>query len=444
MLPERSIKRANSNPTVVCEKMTGLDFAHLLLQIAAVLGLCRVLHGLLRRAGQPPVVGEMIAGLLLGPSFFGWLSPRGYDFVFPPFSLPSLNALSQIGLVLFMFVVGLRLELREVREFRHVAGLAGLLSMAVPFAAGLAIARPLHRLSADTPMVPFSLFIAVSMSITAFPVLARILSDQKLTESRLGQVSIACAALNDVCAWTLLAWITAVARSRGGYTSIVGTVAPVATYALIMAAVIRPALARMTRRFAVTNELPVVLVVAFLSSWATERIGIHALFGAFFAGVIWPRFKTAGRTNIEELSATIEPVATVVLVPLFFSFTGIRTNIGSAGGSGSWPYAVLIVATAVAAKVGGAFLGGIAMRFGVRDSLALGVLLNTRGLVELIALNVGLDLGILSPRLFSMMVLMAIGTTLMTSPLLKLVGAHGHLATRGSQPVADHRHNPKI
>jgi Kef-type K+ transport system membrane component KefB len=168
-----------------------------------------------------------------------------------------------------------------------------------------------------------------------------------------------------------------------------------------------------------------MLVIAFLSNWVTEWIGIHALFGAFFAGVIWPRGEAISRTGIEEASAKLEPIAMIALIPLFFSYTGIRTNIGLIGGAGAWPYAAVIVAAAVAGKVGGAFLGGTIMRFGMRDSLALGALLNTRGLVELIALNVGLDLGILSPSLFSMMVLMALTTTLMTVPRLRYILPRG-------------------
>jgi Kef-type K+ transport system membrane component KefB len=400
--------------------MYSVNLALLLLQVAVILALCRLLRGLLQRMNQPPVIGEILAGLLLGPSFFGWLAPAWYAQLFPASSLPALNGLSQIGLVLFMFLVGLRLDLGEVRVFRHVAGLAGLLSIIVPFSAGLVLAGPLHTLAPQSAMLPFSLFLAVSMSITAFPVLARILSDQGLTETRLGHIAIACAALNDVIAWTLLAWITALTRSADGDPSL-QTIATVGAYGLIMACAVRPVLRILTRRFAAASELQVMLVIAFLSSWATEWIGIHALFGAFFAGVIWPRGEAMSRTSIDKASAKLEPIAMIVLIPLFFSYTGIRTNVGLIGGAGAWPYTAAIVAAAIVGKVGGAFLGGIIMRFGRRDSLALGVLMNTRGLVELIALNVGLDLGILSPPLFSMLVVMALLTTLMTVPLLQRI-----------------------
>jgi Kef-type K+ transport system membrane component KefB len=385
-----------------------------LLQIAVILVACRLLRGILGRIGQPPVVGEIIAGLLLGPSFLGWIAPHWFASLFPATSLPALNELSQIGLVLFMFLVGLHLDLREVYALRRIAGLAGLLSIALPFATGLALARPLHALAPSSPMLPFSLFIAVSMSITAFPVLARILDDQKLGATKLGHVAIACAALNDVLAWSLLAWIVTISQSAGA--PITGQIVTVAIYILAMFAAVRPALAWLTGRFRVTNELTSLLIFVFLSSWVSAVIGIHALFGAFLAGVVWPR----SNVNLEAVAGKIEPIVMAVLIPLFFSYTGLRTNIGALGGN-LWLYVLAIIAVATVGKAGGAFAGAKIMGFDTRHSLSLGCLLNTRGLVELVVLNVGLDLGILSPTLFSMMVAMAVATTMMTTPLLKLV-----------------------
>jgi Kef-type K+ transport system membrane component KefB len=386
----------------------------LLLQIAVILAVCRLLHAIAGRIGQPAVIGEIIAGLLLGPSFLGWFAPGLYTRLFPAASLPVLNELSQIGLVLFMFLVGLHLDLAEVYALRRVAGLAGLLSIVVPFAAGLALTRPLHNLAPTSPMLPFSLFIAASMSITAFPVLARILADQKLSATRLGHIAIACAAFNDVLAWTSLAWIVAISRSDrlAGF----GAILTVTIYILIMSVAIRPALKWLTGRFAVASELSTMLIFVFLSSWVTELIGIHALFGAFSAGIIWPR----RNLNAHSVADKIEPVAMTVLIPLFFSYTGLRTNV-SALGANLWATTLGIIAVAVAGKVGGGFVGAKIMGFDVRKSLALGCLLNTRGLVELIVLNVGMDLGILSPALFSMMVIMAVVTTVMTTPALKFV-----------------------
>jgi Kef-type K+ transport system membrane component KefB len=394
----------------------------LLLQIAGILAACRLLHGIAGRFGQPPVIGEIVAGLLLGPSFFGWIAPAFYARLFPAASLPALNELSQIGLVLFMFLVGLHLDLAEVYALRRVAGLASLLSIVVPFALGLALARPLHILAPSSPMLPFSLLIAIAMSITAFPVLARILADQKLSATKLGHVAIACAALNDVLAWSILAWVVAISRAHEsirGESSALGPFVILLAYIFGMFAVIRPALRWFMGRFAGrltgTNELSIMLIFVFLSSSVTELAGFHALFGAFLAGVIWPR----SGSKMDDVAAKIEPLATTMLIPLFFSYTGLRTNIGALGAN--LGLTALVIAVAIAGKVGGAFTGARITGFDVRNSLALGCLLNTRGLVELIVLNVGLDLGLLSPALFSMMVIMALVTTVMTTPLLKIV-----------------------
>ena len=390
-----------------------MPLALLLLQIAVILAVCRLLHGIARRIGQPSVIGEIVAGLLLGPSFLGWIAPSLYEGLFPAASLPMLNGLSQIGLILFMFVVGLHLDLAEVYTLRRTAGLAGLLSIVIPLSLGLALARPLHPLAPSSPMLPFSLFIAVSVSITAFPVLARILADQNLSATKLGHVAIACAAFNDVLAWSLLAWIVAI--SRTGADSAFGPFVILTIYILVMFAVIRPTLRWLTSRLTVTNELATLLIFVFLSSWVTELAGFHALFGAFLAGVIWPR----SDSNKINLAAKIEPLAMTMLIPLFFSYTGLRTNIGAVGDN--LGLTTLVIAVAIAGKVGGGFTGARITGFDTRNSLALGFLLNTRGLVELIVLNVGLDLGILSPALFSMMVIMALVTTVMTTPLLRIV-----------------------
>ena len=395
-----------------------MTLALLLLQIAVILAVCRILHGALGRLGQPPVIGEIIAGLLLGPSFLGWIAPSWYAHLVPADSLPALNGLSQIGLVMFMFLVGLRFDFSELNASRRVAGLAASLSIVVPFCSGLALARPLHAFGPpEVPALPFSLFIAVSMSITAFPVLARILSDHGLSATRLGHSAVACATLDDVTAWSMLAWITEITRASGSGSSALRPLGIVAVYVVLMLGPVRTVLRMASQRFRVVNELPSILVFLFLSSWVTETAGLPALFGAFLAGVVWPRNVAA----IEALSAKLEPVAMAVLIPLFFSYTGIRTNAGLIQGTHLWLYEALIIAVAVAAKAGGAFAGARIMGYGARDALALGALMNTRGLVELVVLNIGLDLGILSPALFSMMVLMALTTTLMTSPALRII-----------------------
>jgi Kef-type K+ transport system membrane component KefB len=385
----------------------------LLLQTAVILAVCRVLHAIAGRFGQPPVIGEIVAGLLLGPSFFGWIAPSWFARLFPPASFPGLNEISQIGLVLFMFLIGLHLDLTEVYALRRVAGLASLLSIVLPFVMGLTLAGPLHILAPSTPMFPFTMLVAISMSITAFPVLARILADQKLSATKLGHVAIACAALNDVVAWSVLAWIVAISRSGGG--SAVGPFVILVAYIFAMFAVVRPALRRFTSRLTVANELSLLFIIVFLSSWVTELAGFHALFGAFLAGVVWPR----SGSKRDEIAAKIEPLATTMLIPLFFAYSGLRTSIGSLGVN--LGLTALVIAAAIAGKIGGAFVGAKLTGFNTRDSLALGCLLNTRGLVELIVLNIGLDLGLLSPALFSMMVIMALVTTVITTPMLNVV-----------------------
>jgi Kef-type K+ transport system membrane component KefB len=397
-----------------------MTLALLLLQIASILALCRLLHAIAGRFGQPPVVGEIIAGLLLGPSFFGWIAPALYARLFPPASLPLLNELSQIGLVLFMFLIGLHLDLSEVYALRKIAGLAGLLSIVFPFVLGLWLARPLHALAPSAPLLPFSLLVAVSMSITAFPVLARILADQKLSGTKLGHVAIACAAFNDVLAWSFLAWVVAIARP--GESSALAPLMILLIYLFAMFAIIRPALRPALQwlafRSTASNELPVMLILVFLSAWVTELAGFHALFGAFVAGVVWPR---GGSGNIAR---EIEPLAVNLLLPLFFSYTGLRTGVGALGAN--LGLTSLVIAAAIAGKIGGAFIGAKVMGFDARHSLALGCLLNTRGLVELIVLNLGLDIGLFSPALFSMLVTMALVTTVLTTPALRVVLPEEH------------------
>jgi Kef-type K+ transport system membrane component KefB len=262
----------------------------------------------------------------------------------------------------------------------------------------------------------FSLFIAVSMSITAFPVLARIVADGGLTSTPLGHIAISCAAFDDVTAWCMLAAITAMARASRHGASLLGPAAMVACYVLSMFFPVRTVLRRLNERFNVALHLPVMLIFVFFSSYITESAGIHVLFGAFLAGVVWPR----NGGVIKEIAWKVEPVAMAVLIPLFFSYTGIRTNVGQVSGR-LWWYELAIIAVAVAGKAGGAFAGARMIGFSARDSLALGSLMNTRGLVGLVVLNVGMDLGILSQALFAMMVLMALATTLMAAPVLKRV-----------------------
>jgi Kef-type K+ transport system membrane component KefB len=404
-----------------------VNFGLLLVQIIVILALCRALRVVTSWIGQPPVIGEIVAGLMLGPSLFGWLAPAWYAQLFPPASLPALNALSQIGLVIFMFLVGLRLDLSELYQVRSAASTTALLSIIIPFSAGMALAQALYAfVPASTPRLAFSLFVGVSMSITAFPVLARILADRGMTETKLGHMAIACAAFDDVTAWTMLACVTAMVTSRWS-TNLAASAAFLAVYIVAMVLAGRPLLKRLVHNYGKTGDLSLVLIVVFLSAWCSEYAGIHALFGAFFAGVVTPH---TGKVA-ENLSRGLEPLVMTALLPLFFSYTGIRTNIGLLS-SGLWLWTFAIIAVAVCGKIGGAFAGATLMGLGRRESFALGALLNTRGLVELVVLNVGLDIGILTPALFTMLVIMALTTTLMTAPLVHWILAGSGTAAAGA------------
>ncbi len=407
-----------------------MNLGLLLVQIVVILALCRALHVGITRLGQPPVIGEILAGLLLGPSFFGWIAPSWYAQLFVPSSLPLLSALSQIGLVIFMFLVGLRLDLTELYHLRSAAASTALLSIILPFSAGIILSRSLRAFaSPSTPGLPFALFIGVSMSITAFPVLARILSDRGLTQTRLGHLSIACAAFDDVTGWTMLACVTAMIRSDWT-AQVASTAAILVIYAAAMLLAGRPLLKWCARHFGRTGDLSLILIIVFVSSWGSEYAGIHALFGAFLAGVLSPHMGNFG----EKLARVLEPLVMTVLLPLFFSYTGIRTNIGLLSPA-LWLWTLIIVAVAVAGKMAGGFTGAALMGLSLRESVALGALMNTRGLVELVVLNVGLDLGVLTPSLFTMLVLMALTTTLMTSPILNWVLGGSAVARAASSAV---------
>lgn len=370
---------------------------------------------------QPRVVGEILAGILLGPSFLGWLAPSFSAFLFPSDGLAPLYFISQIGLVLFMFQVGLELDLNEVRRMGRAVVLTSNISVLVPFLAGAALALFLHpRLSnATVPVSTFAIFLGTAMSITAFPVLARILPERNLLQSRVGSIAISCAAVDDVTAWCLLAFLVMKVHTGAG-APVLFTLVGVAIYAVLMIGVVRPLLAR-TPAFQIevvsADTLALVLLFAFLSAWMTDRLGVHALFGAFLAGVILPKSANLARSVVEKL----ETVNTVLLLPLFFAFTGLRMSVRLLTGHTLWFYCALIIAVAVLGKLTGSVISVRSAGVSWREAFSIGVLMNTRGLVELVILNVGLELGVISPLLFSMMVIMALVTTFMTTPILDLL-----------------------
>ena len=401
------------------------NLATLVLQIAAIVGASRLVGSLFRRAGQPTVIGEMFAGIMLGPSLLGWVAPSISASLFAPSSLGYLNALSQVGIVIYMFLVGLDLNVRAVREQSRAAIVTSQVSIIVPFLLGTALAFPLHsRLSdASVSITTFALFMGASMSITAFPVLARILSERRMLGTRLGSLAIACAAVDDVTGWCILAYVVFRARAESG--SVTALWITVAGLVVFLSAMLFGA-RRLFRSFETAykraggvsdNLLALLLVIAMLCAVVTERLGLHLLFGAFLAGVVMPK----ERGFVREVLDKLETVTLVLLLPLYFAFTGLRTSVTLIAGTDMWLICLAIVVTAVAGKLGGTLIAARLVGRSWRQAAGLGILMNTRGLMELVILNVGLDIGVLSPSLFSMMVLMALVTTFMTSPLLEWV-----------------------
>jgi Kef-type K+ transport system membrane component KefB len=364
----------------------------------------------------------MIAGLLLGPSLLGQLSPWLMESLFPPASMGTLQMFSQIGVILFMFLVGTDVDLQHLFQQAHTAVVVSNASIIVPFFLGTTVSLFIYSSMAppDVPFTAFALFMGVAMCITAFPVLARIVEERGLTHSHLGVMSLGCAAVGDVTAWCILAVVLAIVKADGLGSSVL-TMFLVLVYAAVMILLLKPFL----RKILPANNGPhhqynswagLILAFALAASLATEIIGVHALFGAFLAGAIIPPGTL--RSFCKE---RFESVASGLLLPLFFVFTGLRTQINLLNSIQIWMIAAVVIAAAVAGKLGGSLLAARWRGMTWQDSFALGALMNTRGLMELIVLNIGYDLGILSAEIFAILVLMAVTTTLMTAPLLSLV-----------------------
>jgi Kef-type K+ transport system membrane component KefB len=457
----------------------------LFVQLILIVLAARVCGSLMHKAGQPAVIGEMIAGILLGPSLLGWLWPGFFQLVFPPASLGTLRMLSQIGVCLFMFVIGMELDVTQLKHQARTAVFVSQVGILLPYLLGVLSALWLfpNLAAPGTTFLPFSLFIGISMSITAFPVLARILEERGLTRTNLGTTALACAATNDVAAWTVLAVVVAIVKA-GGLAPTGLSIILLVLFVTVMLFWIKPrmprwlsylapapmsspspatkereragervaqfggisrllrperasspqpspplhggegALSRLSRGQG--HEAPVmaaVVVFLFACAFVTDVIGLHALFGSFLAGIAMPshgEFRNSLRVRLEHFSS-------VFLLPLFFAFTGLRTQIGLLQEPAGWLICLALIAVATTGKLGGSMLAARMTGINWVDSFALGALMNTRGLVELIALNIGYDLGILSPPIFTMLVVMALVTTGMTGPLL---GLSDHLRAR--------------
>jgi len=394
-----------------------------IIQISVILIFANLIGYGLSKIRQPVVIGEIIAGILLGPSFLGRLSPSVSKSLFPENSLDTLMILSQIGLILFMFVIGAELDLQAMRKRLGSVIFISQFSMIVPFAMGLGTAYFLYDEFAphNVPFLGFALFIGISMSITAFPVLARMVKERGISNTNIGVTALTCAAINDIVAWCLLAVVVAVVR-KGSVVSSFHTILLCLCYVLAMVLVVRPILRRAFRNSAKTNvisggSMAIILVLLFISSWVTESIGIHALFGAFFAGLILPGDADFRKTIIKHIGH----VGTVLLLPLFFVISGLRTRIDLINDTHTLVIGSIVILTAIAGKLGGTAAAAGLARYRLKDSLSIGALMNTRGLMELIVLNIGYDLGIFSSSMFTIMVLMALISTILTFPILDLI-----------------------
>ncbi|MGQ2984574.1 cation:proton antiporter [Flavobacterium sp.] len=398
--------------------------AILLVQIVTIIFVARFFGWICKKIGQPTVIGEMIAGIVLGPSLVGTYLPEYSALLFPDGSKGNLQFLSQIGLILFMYVVGMELDLSALKNKAKDAVIISHASIIIPFTLGLGLAYFIYTQFAPegVEFMAFGLFMGIAMSITAFPVLARIVQERGLHRTRIGAMVITCAAADDVTAWCILAAVIAIVKA-GSFVSSLYIIGLSIAYVFLMLLVVKPFLKKIGELFSNRENITKPVVAIFfltllISAYTTEIIGIHALFGAFMAGAIMPENMRFRSIFIEK----VEDVSQVMLLPLFFVFTGLNTNIGLLNDPYMWKVCGLIIAVAVVGKFVGSALTARFVGQNWRDSLTIGALMNTRGLMELIVLNIGLELGVLSTEIFSMMVIMALATTFMTGPALDLIG----------------------
>jgi Kef-type K+ transport system membrane component KefB/nucleotide-binding universal stress UspA family protein len=397
--------------------------AILLAQIVTIILVARIFGWFSKKIGQPTVIGEIIAGIVLGPSLLGWAFPQFSLALFPIESLGNLQFLSQIGLILFMFVIGMELDLKVLRNKANDAVVISHASIVIPFTLGIGLAYFIYTSFAPigVEFLSFGLFLGIAMSITAFPVLARIVQERGLQKTRLGTVVITCAAADDITAWCLLAAVIAIVKA-GSFVSSLYVIGLAMAYVFVMIKLVRPFLKRIGDLHTSRENLSKPIVAIFfltliISAYATEVIGIHALFGAFMAGAIMPENTKFRNIFIEK----VEDVSLVLLLPLFFVYTGLRTEIGLLNDPYLWKVTGMIILVAVVGKFVGSALAARFVGQNWKDSLTIGALMNTRGLMELVVLNIGYDLGVLTPEIFAMMVIMALVTTFMTGPALDLI-----------------------
>jgi K+:H+ antiporter len=405
---------------------------HVFLALAVVVVVGHVLGRLLSAIGQPPVIGEVLGGIAIGPSLLGRISPEAVAFILPSEAIPVLSVISQLGVALYMFLVGLSLDVDRIRDKARAAVAISNAGIVTPFVLGTLLSLYLYPRfgTSDVTFMSFTLFIGVAMSITAFPVLARILTDRNMSRTQIGMLALTCAAADDLTAWCLLALVVGVVRSAVQDALMVAVFA--AMFVAVMFFAVRPAL----RRLAASVEgapvtqgvVALTLVLVLVSMLITEAIGVHVILGAFLLGALIPHGSALARALTERM----EDLVTVLLLPAFFSLTGMRTQIGLVSGTAEWLAVLLVIGVATLGKFGGSALAARVSGLSWRQSSVLGALMNTRGLMELIVLNIGLELGVISPTLFTMMVLMALTTTMMATPLMRLA----HARTSPSSAIA--------
>ena len=431
LLEGKTLVPSNIPAIVKNETAGGINFVEriqhpltmLLLQIVVIITAAKLLGSFFKRIGQPAVIGEIAAGILLGPSLLGLLAPDVMAFLFPAKSLGTLQLLSQIGLILFMFIIGLEVDLDVFKSRATAAIVISHVSIVFPYFLGVTLAWFMFSTyaPAGTPFSAYALFMGIAMSITAFPVLARIIREKNLTKTKSGGLAIICAAIDDVSAWCILAIVIAIAKA-GSINAALMTMAWSLLYVLFMLLLIKPALKKVGDQKFVDGKADVtfsgvVFVTLVSSALIAELIGIHALFGAFLAGVIMPTPASIRHVFIEK----VEDVSVTLLLPLFFAFTGLRTEIGVLNEGHLWILCTGVISIAVIGKFFGSAIAAKLVGQNWKDSLTIGALMNTRGLMELIVLNIGYDLGILTTQVFTIMVIMALITTLMTGPSLNLI-----------------------
>ena len=397
------------------------------LDIAVIVVVARLTGQLFQRLRQPAVVGEILAGIALGPSLLGLFPGHLGTTVFPLDVRPSLRVVAQLGLIIFMFIVGLELDILLIRGKERAAATISLTSVVLPFGLGALLALWLHRThhlvaGKEVKLLPFALFIGAAMSVTAFPVLARILTERGMHRTEIGALTLACAAVDDILAWSMLAVVLAVVKSSGSL-DLPRILAETLAFVAVMFWVVKPQLRRLVPAFEkagrLTPNILAVIVVGFLvAAYVTDHIGIHAIFGAFVFGVVMPR--AASQALFAAILDKLEQVSVLLLLPVFFISTGFNVDVTGLGGSGVGEL-LAVLAVASVGKFFGAAAAARGLGYRARKAAAVGVLMNTRGLTELVILNVGLSAGVLDLKLFTILVLMAVVTTVITEPLLRLV-----------------------